>query len=83
MFGYLLLISVSAVLMAVLNSHNIFVLPCPASHPVLRLRHRLATLLLYRRLGVFSMAVGVLTGGLTAGRLPASRLPRLGYGLQP
>jgi putative peptidoglycan lipid II flippase len=62
-FGYLLLISIAAVLMAVLNSHNLFLLPSLA--PILfSVCVIAATLLFYRRLGVFSMAVGVLTGGI-------------------
>jgi putative peptidoglycan lipid II flippase len=63
-FAYLLFISVAAVLMAVLNTHNLFLLPSLA--PILfSVCVIAATLLLYRRLGVFSMAVGVLVGGVT------------------
>ncbi len=81
-FGYLLLISVSAVLMAVLNSHNRFILPAltPYLFSVCVIG---STLLLHRRMGVYSMAVGVLAGGLLqiVFQLPAYR--RLGYDLKP
>ena len=61
-FGYLAFISVSAVLVAVLNSHNIFIIP--ALTPILfSISVILSTLLLYRRMGIFSMAIGVLMGG--------------------
>jgi putative peptidoglycan lipid II flippase len=81
-FGYLLLISVAAVLMAVLNSHNLFLLPSLA--PILfSVCVIAATLMFYRRLGVFSMAVGVLAGGVTqiVCQLPAYL--RRGYDLRP
>ena len=81
-FAYLLFISVAAVLMAVLNSHNLFLLPSLA--PILfSVCVIAATLLLYRRMGIFSMAVGVLVGGVTqvVCQLPAY-LSR-GYDLRP
>jgi putative peptidoglycan lipid II flippase len=70
------------VLMAVLNSHNLFLLPSLA--PILfSVCVIAATLLLYRRMGIFSMAVGVLVGGVTqvVCQLPAY-LSR-GYDLRP
>jgi putative peptidoglycan lipid II flippase len=81
-FGYLLLISLAAVLMAVLNAHNLFLLPSLA--PILfSVCLIVATLLFYRRLGVFSMAVGVLTGGLTQVVCQLPSFLRRGYDLRP
>ncbi len=60
---YLLFVSLSAVLMAVLNSHGIFIIP--ALTPLFFSIAVIASLLLfYRQLGIFAMAVGVLGGGL-------------------
>ena len=60
---YLLFISVGALLMGVLNSHGIFIIP--ALTPILFSVCVIGSiLLLHRQLGVFSMAVGVLSGGL-------------------
>ena len=81
-FGYLLFISVAAVLMAVLNSHSVFILPSLA--PILFSVCVIgATLLFYRRLGVFSMAVGVLTGGVTQVVCQLPAYLRKGYDLRP
>ena len=60
---YLLLISISAVLMAVLNSHNSFVIP--AITPILfSIAVITSVVMLYKSMGIFSMVVGVLGGGL-------------------
>jgi len=57
-FAYLLFVSVSAVLMAVLNSHGIFVTPALA--PVLfSVCVITATLVFFGRLGIYSMVLGV------------------------
>jgi putative peptidoglycan lipid II flippase len=81
-FGYLLLISIAAVLMAVLNAHNLFLLPSLA--PILfSVCVIAATVLFYRQLGVFSMAVGVLTGGLTQVVCQLPAFLRRGYDLRP
>ncbi len=81
-FGYLLLISIAAVLMAVLNSHNLFLLPSLA--PILfSVCVIAATLLFYRRLGIYSMAVGVLAGGITQVVCQLPAYLRRGYGLRP
>lgn len=60
---YLLFISVSAVLMGVLNSHGSFVVPALAplsfSFTVIG-----AILLFHQSLGIYSLAVGVLSGGV-------------------
>ena len=76
--NYLLLISVSAMLMGVLNSHNKFFIP--AFTPVLfSLCVIGSTLLLHRRLSVFSMAVGVLVGGVAQLFFQIPTYSRLGY----
>ncbi|MBN1835365.1 MAG: murein biosynthesis integral membrane protein MurJ [Spirochaetales bacterium] len=80
-FPYLILISVSAVIMGVLNSHNVFVLP--ALTPILfSICVIAATLLLYRRLGIFSMVVGVLVGGLAQVLFQLPAYLRRGYDLR-
>jgi putative peptidoglycan lipid II flippase len=81
-FAYLLFISVAAVLMAVLNTHNLFLLPSLA--PILFSICVIgATILFYRRLGVFSMAVGVLIGGVTQVVCQLPAFLRRGYDLRP
>jgi putative peptidoglycan lipid II flippase len=80
-FPYLVLISVSAVVMGVLNSHNVFVLP--ALTPILFSVFVIAaTLLLYRRLGIFSMVVGVLSGGAAQLVIQLPAFLRRGYDLR-
>ncbi len=77
-FAYLLFVSLSAVLMAVLNSHYVFVVP--AITPVLfSITVIASTLMLHRQLGVFSMAVGVLAGGVAQILFQLPRYLRLGY----
>ena len=81
-FIYLLFISLSAVLMAVLNSHGIFVLP--ALTPVLfSVCVITATLLLYRSMGIYSMGVGVLSGGIAQILFQLPRFLKLGYDFKP
>lgn len=81
-FGYIVLISLSAVIMAVLNSHGVFVLP--ALTPILfSLTVIGATLFLSRPLGIYSMVVGVGAGGLAQLLVQLPRYLRLGYGLRP
>jgi len=81
-FGYLLFISLSAVLMAVLNSHGIFVIP--ALTPVLfSVCVISATLMFYRWLGIFSMVVGILGGGIAQILCQLPRFVKLGYDLKP
>jgi putative peptidoglycan lipid II flippase len=81
-FIYLLFISLSAVLMAVLNSHGQFIIP--ALTPVLfSVCVISATLLLYRFLGIYSMVVGVLGGGVAQILSQLPRFLRLGYDFRP
>lgn len=75
---YLLLISISAVLMGVLNSHNVFFIP--AFTPILFSISVIASILLfYRTMGIFSMAVGVLAGGLAQILFQTPKFMHLGY----
>ena len=61
--SYILLISISAVLMAVLNSYGYFTVP--ALTPILfSMAVIISILFLHKDLGVYSMAVGVLAGGV-------------------
>ncbi len=79
---YLVLISISSVLMALLNSHDRFFIP--AFTPVFFSISVISSiLLLHRQMGAFSMAVGVLFGGLgqILFQIPESR--RLGYSFKP
>ncbi|TVR93292.1 MAG: murein biosynthesis integral membrane protein MurJ [Spirochaetaceae bacterium] len=82
LISYVLLISIGAVVMGTLNSHNRFLIP--AVTPIFFSISVVGSiLLLHSRLGVFSMAVGVLLGGLgqLAFQYPSFR--RLGYRLRP
>ena len=81
-FTYLLFISLSAVLMAVLNSHGIFVIP--ALSPVLfSVCVISATLLFFRWLGIYSMVIGVLSGGIAQILCQLPRFLKLGYDFKP
>lgn len=79
---YILLISINATMMAVLNSHGRFFVP--AFTPVLFSFAVISSLLLfYARLGVFSMAVGVLFGGLGQILFQLPFLMKQGYSIIP
>jgi putative peptidoglycan lipid II flippase len=77
-FCYLLFISISAVLVAILNSHNIFIVPAltPLIFSVCMIT---STLFFYRSLGIFSMAVGILLGGCAQILFQTPTYLRLGY----
>lgn len=82
MIWYALLVSLSAVLMGILQSHERFLVP--AFSPILFSVSVISSmLLLHRSLGPMSVAVGVLVGGLlqTLAQLPATRTH--GYSLLP
>jgi putative peptidoglycan lipid II flippase len=80
--SYLLLISISAVIMGTLNSHNHFFVP--AITPILfSVAVITSILLLHGRLGIFSMAVGVIAGGLLQIIFQAPLFRRLGYDFRP
>ena len=82
MFNYILLVSLSALVMAVLNSHGKFTVPA-LSPLMFTLATVLSLLFFHGRLGVLAMGVGVFIGGILqlACQLPA--LQRLGYRLVP
>ena len=80
--SYLLLISISAVLMGVLNSHRYFVIP--AITPLLFSVAVISCVALLRgTFDVYSMAVGVLTGGIAQIVFQYPLFHRLGYRLIP
>jgi putative peptidoglycan lipid II flippase len=79
--GYLLLISINSVLMALLNSHDRFFIP--AFTPIFfSISVILSILLLHNSLGVFSMAVGVLLGGAGQILFQIPLFKALGYGFR-
>ena len=79
---YIVLISVNATMMAVLNSHSRFFIP--AFTPVLFSAAVISSLILfYRSLGVYSMAVGVLVGGVAQVLFQLPGFLSLGYSLRP
>jgi len=82
MFNYILLVSLSALVMAVLNSHGTFTVPA-LSPLMFTLATVLSLLFFHGRLGVLAMGVGVFVGGVLqlACQLPA--LHRRGYRLVP
>jgi putative peptidoglycan lipid II flippase len=80
--NYLLFIGLSSVLIGVLNSHSRFFIP--AVTPILfSLAVISSTLLLHKRIGVYSMAVGVLLGGAAQVLFQLPLFHRLGYRLGP
>ncbi|MCK5197992.1 MAG: murein biosynthesis integral membrane protein MurJ, partial [Spirochaetales bacterium] len=80
--NYLLFISLSAVIMGLLNSLNYFFIP--AVTPILFSISVLSSILfLHRIIGVYSMAVGVLFGGLTQILFQYPQLHRLDFKLLP
>lgn len=82
MIHYTLLISISAVVMGALNSHNRFLVP--AVTPILfSVSVILSIGLLHRFLGVFSVAVGVLVGGLAQILFQYPLFSKLGHSLRP
>jgi len=63
LINYALLISISAVLMAVLNSHSKFLIP--ALTPILFSVSVITSLIIFHeKFGIFAMAIGVLVGGV-------------------
>jgi len=79
---YLLLISVAAVLMGTLNAHGIFLVPAVA--PLWFSLAVIASIfLLHRHLGVFSMVVGVLVGGIGQLAMQVPSILARGYSLVP
>ena len=80
--NYLLLISISAVLMGLLNSRNHFFIP--AVTPILFSISVLSSIfLLHSSIGVYSMAAGVLIGGLAQILFQYPKVKQLGYNILP
>lgn len=79
---YLILISIAAVLMGTLNSHGKFLIPALAplwfSISVIS-----CVLVFHRAIGVFSMVIGVLIGGVGQLLLQVPSVRRYGYSLYP
>ncbi|MFP4484803.1 MAG: murein biosynthesis integral membrane protein MurJ [Spirochaetaceae bacterium] len=79
---YVLLISISALLMGTIHAHNRFLVP--ALTPILfSVAVIPSILLLHGRMGVYSMAVGVVAGGLIQILIQLPLMRRLGYSLLP
>jgi putative peptidoglycan lipid II flippase len=79
---YTVLISLSAVLMAVLNSHHVF--SVPAITPILfSLTVIPSVLLLHESLGAYALVVGVLTGGVAQVLYQSPKFRSLGYSYRP
>jgi putative peptidoglycan lipid II flippase len=82
MFNYILLVSLSALVMAVLNSHGKFTVP--ALSPLMFTLATVLSLLFFNgKLGILAMGVGVFVGGVLqlVCQLPALR--RQGYQFRP
>lgn len=80
--NYLLFISVSAVMIGVLNSHSRFFIP--AITPIIFSVAVITSLLLFhRRLGVYAMAVGVLIGGAGQVAFQFPLFKKMGYTILP
>ncbi len=80
--NYLLFISLSAVVMSLLNSLNHFFVP--ALTPILfSIFVLLSIFLFHKTIGAFSMAVGVLAGGIAQIIFQYPLLKKLGYKLTP
>ena len=81
-FPYLLLVSISAVLMAALNCHGVFVVPALA--PLLfSVNVIVAVVLFHRHWGLLAAGAGILAGGIggIVGQLPV--FLRRGYDVRP
>ncbi len=80
--NYLLFISVSAVLIGVLNSHSRFFIP--AITPIIFSVAVISSIIvLHRSLGIYSMAVGVLVGGAGQVAFQYPMFRKMGYTLAP
>jgi putative peptidoglycan lipid II flippase len=82
MFNYILLVSLSALVMAILNSHGVFAVP--ALSPLLfTLATVLSIIFLNGRFGILSMGIGVLVGGILQLAIQLPSLRRRGYSVRP
>ncbi|MDD5426919.1 MAG: murein biosynthesis integral membrane protein MurJ [candidate division Zixibacteria bacterium] len=84
MFVYLLLVSVSALIMGMLNSFGKFGIPA-ISPAVFNLGIILANVLLYEYLNVpvYALAIGVLIGGIGQAAIQLPALIKIGYRFKP
>ncbi|MDC7222235.1 MAG: murein biosynthesis integral membrane protein MurJ, partial [Spirochaetales bacterium] len=79
---YIFFVSISALLMGVLNSHKRFFIP--AITPVLFSLSVISSVLIFHgSLGIFSMAVGVIVGGIAQILVQIPLFRKLGYTLIP
>ncbi|MBB6478807.1 putative peptidoglycan lipid II flippase [Spirochaeta isovalerica] len=82
LINYIILISISAVLMAVLNSHSRFLIP--ALTPILFSVSVISSLILFhQKYGIFAMAIGVLVGGIAQLLFQLPSFFKLGYKILP
>jgi len=80
--NYVLFISISAVMIGVLNSHSKFFIP--AVTPIIFSISVIASLLIfYKSIGVYSMAIGVLVGGAGQILFQFPLFRKMGYTLVP
>lgn len=82
MFSYITLVSLSAIMMALINSYHSFLIP--ALTPLIFSISVIASLLfLSRSIGPYSMVVGVISGGIGQILFQLPKMNRLGYSLVP
>ncbi len=81
LIGYIALVSISSILMAVLNSHGKFVIPA-LSPPVFSVTVITSIIIFSSRLGIFSVAIGVLTGGIAQILFQLPLYLKIGYDLK-
>lgn len=82
MMPYILLVSISALMMAVQNTHEHFLIP--AITPIVFSLCVIGSLLIgYKRLGALSIAYGVLAGGIAQILVQFPSYRKLGYTLTP
>ncbi|MCX7787049.1 MAG: murein biosynthesis integral membrane protein MurJ [Spirochaetes bacterium] len=82
MIHYLLLVSISAVLMGVLNAHHRFLVP--SITPILFSVFVISSVILFwKQLGIFSMVIGVLGGGIAQVLFQLPQFFAHGYTLKP
>ncbi|MBI9099287.1 MAG: murein biosynthesis integral membrane protein MurJ [Spirochaetaceae bacterium] len=82
LINYIILVSISAVIMAVLNSHSKFLVPALA--PILFSVSVITSLILFHeKYGIFAMAIGVLAGGVGQILFQLPLYIKLHYSLRP
>ncbi len=81
LIGYIALVSIGSVLMAVLNSHGKFVIPA-LSPPLFSITVITSIIIFSPRLGIFSVAIGVLVGGIAQILFQLPLYLKIGYDLK-